>query len=69
MFLRRKQFFEKNYYLVGSEIDCFEPFFGFLMQFGFKYIGLTPGIPKGYFHHPQDVVYDFSFDYLPYTKL
>ena len=37
-------------------IDCFEPIFGLLMQFGFKNIGLTPGIPKTCFQHPQDVV-------------
>ena len=32
------------------------PFLDFLCNFGFKNIGLTPGIPKGCFQHPQDVV-------------
>ena len=33
--------------------DIFELSMVFLI---FKYIGLTPGIPKGCFQHPQDVV-------------
>jgi hypothetical protein len=32
------------------------PFMDFLCNFGFKNIGLTPGIPKGGFQHPQDIV-------------
>ena len=32
------------------------PFLDSLCNFGFKNIGLTPGIPKWYFQHPQDVV-------------
>ena len=32
------------------------PFLDSLCNFGFKNIGLTPGIPKGCFQHPQDVV-------------
>ena len=34
--LCQKQFFEKKHYWGGSIIDCFEPIFGFLMQFWFK---------------------------------
>ena len=33
------------------------PFLDSLCNFGFKNIGLTPGIPKRCFQHPQDVVY------------
>jgi hypothetical protein len=32
------------------------PFLDSLCNFGFKNIGLTPGIPKECFQHPQDVV-------------
>ena len=32
------------------------PFLDSLCNFGFKNIGLTPGIQKGCFQHPQDVV-------------
>ena len=32
------------------------PFLDSLYNFGFKNIGLTPGIPKECFQHPQDVV-------------
>ena len=32
--LRQKQFFEKN--ITEEGIDCFEPIFGFLMQFWLK---------------------------------
>ena len=32
------------------------PFLNSLCNFGFKNIGLTPGIPKRCFYHPQDVV-------------
>ena len=40
------------------------PFLDSLCNFGFKNIGLTPGIPKGCFQHPQDVVHDFDEDIL-----
>ena len=33
------------------------PFLDSLCNFGFKNIGLTPGVPKRCFQHPQDVVY------------
>ena len=33
------------------------PFLDFLSNFGFNNIGLTPGIQKECFQHPQDVVY------------
>ena len=41
---------KSNIHSVASEIDFFEP------NFGFKNIGLTPDIQKGCFQHPQDVV-------------
>ena len=40
------------------------PFLDSLDNFGFKNIGLTPGIPKGCLQHPQDVVHDFDEDIL-----
>ena len=56
-FFAPKPVFWKNHNWVAPVIDCFEPIFGFLMQFWFQNIGLTPGIPKGCFQHPQDIVY------------
>jgi hypothetical protein len=38
------------------------PFLDSFRNFGFKNIGLTPGIPKLCFQHPQDVV-------TPYTQI
>ena len=37
-----------------------------LCNFGFKNIGLTPGIPKRCFQHPQDVVY--YINHKPHTS-
>jgi hypothetical protein len=38
------------------ELIVLNPFLDSLCNFSFKNIGLTPGIPKGCFQHPQDVV-------------
>ena len=40
----------------GLELIVLNPFLDYLCNFGFKNIGLTPGIPKGCFQHPQDAV-------------
>ena len=45
IFLRRKQLVSAR----ASAVDCFEPIFGFLVQFCFQ----KPGIPKVCFQHPQ----------------
>ena len=41
---------------MHRQLIVLNQFLDFLCNFGFKNIGLTPGIPKGCFQHPQDVV-------------
>ena len=56
IFLRRKQFFQKNSTGEGWEMIVLNPFLDSLWNSAFKNISLTPGIPKGCFQHPQDAV-------------
>ena len=48
-----KTVFWKNHYWVASEIDCFEPIFGFLMQFWFWKHRSDTKNPKGMFSVPS----------------
>ena len=52
-FFAPKTVFWKNHYWGGSEIDCFEPIFGFLMQFCFQKQRSGTWDPKHMFSAPS----------------
>ena len=52
-FFAPKTVFWKNHYWGGSEIDCFEPIFGFLMQFCFQKHRSGTWDPKDMFSAPS----------------
>ena len=52
----KKVIWKKSLIGGGLELIILNPFLDSLCNFGFKNIGLTPGIPNGCFQHPQDVV-------------
>ena len=52
-FFAPKTVFWKNHYWGGSEIDCFEPIFGFLMQFCFQKHRSGTWDPKVMFSAPS----------------
>ena len=52
-FCAPKTVFWKNHYWVASEINCFEPIFGFLMQFWFWKYRTDTWNPKKMFSAPS----------------
>ena len=64
IFLLRKQFFEKIITGQRLKLIVLNPFLDSLCNFGFKNIGLTPGIPKECFEHPQDVVFSLNVKFI-----
>ena len=56
IFFAEKQFFEKISSRGGRQLIVLNPFLDSLGHSGFKNIGQIPGIHKGCFQHPQDVV-------------
>ena len=53
----QKQFFEKIITGQARELIVLNPFLDSFCNSAFKNISLTPGIPKGCFQQPQDVVW------------
>ena len=61
-----KLVFWKNHYWVASVIDCFEPIFGFLVQFCFQKYRSDTWNPKGMFSALSGhSVYSLSINYQP----